>query len=33
VSALISDALSSGEGDIAESLRPLYLDYLEKHDG
>jgi hypothetical protein len=33
VSALITDALNSGEGDIAESLRPLYLDYLEKHDG
>lgn len=32
VSAMISDALHSGEGDTAESLRPLYLDYLEKHD-
>jgi hypothetical protein len=31
VSAMISDALGSGEGDVAESLRPLYLDYLEKH--
>lgn len=31
VSAIISDALASGEGDIAESLRPLYLDYLETH--
>jgi hypothetical protein len=31
VSAMISDALDSGEGDIADSLRPLYLDYLEKH--
>jgi hypothetical protein len=33
VSAMISDALASGEGEIAESLRPLYLDYLEKHGG
>jgi hypothetical protein len=32
ISALISDALGSGEGDVADSLRPLYLDYLEKHD-
>jgi hypothetical protein len=31
LSALISDAIDSGEGDVAESLRPLYLDYLEKH--
>jgi hypothetical protein len=33
VSAMISDALASGEGDVAESLRPLYLDYLERHGG
>ncbi len=33
VSAMISDALASGEGEIADSLRPLYLDYLEKHGG
>ena len=31
VSALIDDAIDSGEGDVAEALRPLYLDYLEKH--
>jgi hypothetical protein len=31
ISALISDALGSGEGQTAEALRPLYLDYLEKH--
>jgi hypothetical protein len=31
VSALLSDALTSGEGDLAEALRPLYLDYLRKH--
>jgi hypothetical protein len=33
LSAMISDALASGEGDAADSLRPLYLDYLEKHGG
>jgi hypothetical protein len=31
ISALISDALGSGEGAEADALRPLYLDYLEKH--
>lgn len=31
VSAMISDALASGEPDLANSLRPLYLGYLEKH--
>ena len=31
ISALITDALGSGEGKTAEALRPLYLDYLEKH--
>jgi hypothetical protein len=31
VHAMISDALASGEGGLADSLRPLYLDYLEKH--
>ena len=31
LSALIADALGSGEGDVADALRPLYLDYLEKH--
>jgi len=33
VSAMISDALRSGEEDVADSLRPMYLDYLEKHNG
>lgn len=33
VSAMITDALRSGEGDEADSLRPMYLDYLEKHGG
>jgi hypothetical protein len=31
VSYLISDALGSGKGEVAEALRPLYLDYLKKH--
>ncbi len=31
VSAMISDALRSGEDDVADTLRPMYLDYLEKH--
>jgi hypothetical protein len=33
VSHLLSDALDSGEGEAAEALRPLYLDYLRKHPG
>ena len=33
VSALLDDAIDSGEGDVAEALRPLYLDYLVKHEG
>jgi hypothetical protein len=28
VTALISDFMASGEGDVAEALRPLYLEYL-----
>ena len=31
VSTLIADAIDSGEGELAEALRPLYLDYLTKH--
>jgi hypothetical protein len=31
VTALLSDAIDSGEGDVADALRPLYLDYLTKH--
>ena len=31
VSSLVSDALTSGEGDLADALRPLYIDYLTKH--
>ena len=28
---LIKDALHSGEGELAEALRPLFIDYLRKH--
>jgi hypothetical protein len=31
VSALLSDALTLHAGNLAEELRPLYLDYLRKH--
>ena len=31
VAPLIADALGSGEGEIADALRPLYIDYLTKH--
>ena len=31
LSVLIDDAIDSGEGDVAEALRPLYLDSLVKH--
>jgi hypothetical protein len=31
VSALLNDLLHAGEGDVAEGLRPLYIDYLETH--
>lgn len=31
VSALFSDAVTLGEGNLAEELRPVYLDYLRKH--
>jgi hypothetical protein len=31
VSALLSDAMASGEGDLGEALRPVYVDYLSKH--
>jgi hypothetical protein len=31
LSTLISDAIDSGEGEIAESLRPFYLSYLREH--
>ena len=31
LSVLLDDAIDSGEGDLADALRPLYIDYLEKH--
>ncbi len=31
MSAMIADALGTGEGKEADALRPLYLDYLTKH--
>ena len=31
VSAILSDALTSGDGDLADALRPFYIDYLMKH--
>jgi hypothetical protein len=31
VSALLSDVMSADEGNLADALRPLYIDYLEKH--
>jgi hypothetical protein len=31
VSALLADAIGSGEGGIADALRPLYIDYLSRH--
>jgi hypothetical protein len=27
----LKDALHSGEGELAEALRPLFIDYLRKH--
>ena len=31
LSVLLDDAIDSGKGDLAEALRPLYLDYLVRH--
>ena len=31
LSVLIDDAIDSGEGDLADALRPLYIDNLTKH--
>jgi len=28
---LIKDALHSGDGELGEALRPVFLDYLRKH--
>jgi hypothetical protein len=32
LSVLIDDAIDAGDGDVAEALRPLYLDYLVRHN-
>ncbi|WP_214323236.1 hypothetical protein [Nonomuraea sediminis] len=31
VSALLSDAIAAGEGELGEALKPVYIDYLTKH--
>ncbi len=31
VSALLSDAIAAGEGDLGEALRPVYLENLREH--
>ncbi|GAA4075164.1 hypothetical protein ACIBH1_16075 [Nonomuraea sp. NPDC050663] len=31
VSALLSDAMAAGEGELGEALKPVYVDYLAKH--
>ncbi|MEV4891914.1 hypothetical protein ACFWYW_34265 [Nonomuraea sp. NPDC059023] len=31
VSALLSDALAAGEGELGEALKPVYIDYLTQH--
>ncbi len=28
---LISDALHSGDGELGEALRPMFIDYLRRH--
>lgn len=33
VSGLVRDATESGEGDLADALRPLFIDYLIEHAG
>jgi hypothetical protein len=30
---LIKDALHSGDGELGEALRPVFIDYLRKHPG
>jgi hypothetical protein len=29
--ARLNDLRTAGEGDVADALRPMYVDYLEKH--
>ncbi|MET9344428.1 MULTISPECIES: hypothetical protein [unclassified Nonomuraea] len=31
LSALLSDAMASGQGELGEALKPLYVEYLSKH--
>lgn len=31
--ALVNDLVDADRGDLADALRPLYIDYLEKHEG
>lgn len=31
VSALLSDAMAAGEGELGEALKPVYVDYLAQH--
>jgi hypothetical protein len=31
--ALLNDLVDADRGKLAEALRPLYIDYLEKHEG
>lgn len=33
VSSLVSELFDPGDSDLADSLRPVYLDYLSKHRG
>jgi len=31
--ALLNDLVDADRGDLADALRPLYIEYLEKHEG
>ncbi|MEV5573335.1 hypothetical protein AB0L06_25105 [Spirillospora sp. NPDC052269] len=31
--SLLQEAVHSGEGELGQALRPVYLDYLTKHGG
>lgn len=33
MTALLTDLLHTEEAEVAQQLRPLYLDYLERHSG
>lgn len=32
LSAIVADAIDSGKGRTADALRPLYIEYLQKHE-